>query len=996
MKVNKNIVKKNGFTLVELLAVIAILVIIMLIALPNLSSSIERKENKSLELVKGTVETAGALYYQSNPEVCYIAVQTLIDEDYLDVDDVKKFKDGYVVYNSTTKEFEYTDEEPTDGATCPSFGKKEYVVKYDGNGATNGSMEDSKIIYLQQFVTRRNTFAKTGYSFDCWNEKEDGTGKAWSLTSDGVYENGNGENKIKWTYKKNITLYARWKANTYTVKYDGNGATSGSMEDSKATYDVNFKTIKNKFAKTGYTFDGWNEKSDGTGKKWTLATEGVYESEKDWKWNYTNDLTLYAQWVASKYNVTLDAYGGSVTPASIEVTYDGNYGTLPAAARTGYAFAGWYTDKTNGTKITNDTKVTITSNQTLYAHWTANSYSINYVLNNGSYGSNHPSTATFDKVITINNPSKTVKVTGNVNGSGASVGGAQNKAQIFAGWTPSNWDANTAYYGTSSTNVTIKWDNSSTKVSVDYFKNLTSGTGTVTLTANWTPVAMTLPTVTKTGHTCAWYNTSGTSGGSKVGDSGGAYTPSATSSATITVYARCTPIPYTLTYNANGGSVSPASKTINYNDEYGDFPTPTREGYVFTGWYTTATGNTKATTTTKITKDTTIFAHWSPIYLKEGTSRGATSNYLGTSIKKGEIRSIVFKNSISGHTVNGTNCWDVSSTQSKDVLLWVESTTEVDGTTYYNIAIGQNGGVVANPNSSYLFSNLYNMISINFTNFNTNNVINMQGLFYYCELISSLNLSNFNTSNVTNMAELFYNCKALTSLNFSSFNTSKVTDMEEMFGGCRNLVSLNLSNFNTSNVTNMSFMFYNCDSLTSLNVSNFDTSKVTDMSYMFNYDILFTSLNLSNFNTSKVTNMESMFGHCKNLVSLNLSNFNTSNVTNMSNMFLLCYNLTSVNVSSFNTSKVTRMNGMFQNCESLTSLNLSSFDTSNVTNMTCMFYECKVLTTLDLHNFNISNVTSSLNSFTGIKTNCKITVKSTTMKNWILSKNSSLTNIVIA
>lgn len=68
---------------------------------------------------------------------------------------------------------------------------------------------------------------------------------------------------------------------------------------------------------------------------------------------------------------------------------------------------------------------------------------------------------------------------------------------------------------------------------------------------------------------------------------------------------------YTLSFNANGGSVSETSRTLFYGYEYGDLPTPTRTGYTFTGWYTQQSGGTKLyNTTTMGSSNVTIYAHW--------------------------------------------------------------------------------------------------------------------------------------------------------------------------------------------------------------------------------------------------------------------------------------------------------------------------------------------------------------------------------------------------
>lgn len=84
------------------------------------------------------------------------------------------------------------------------------------------------------------------------------------------------------------------------------------------------------------------------------------------------------------YTVTFDSNGGSTpNPATTTVTYDGIYGTLPTVTRTGYSFSGWYTAASGGSKIESSTKVTITADQILYAHWEANVYKVTFNSNGG-------------------------------------------------------------------------------------------------------------------------------------------------------------------------------------------------------------------------------------------------------------------------------------------------------------------------------------------------------------------------------------------------------------------------------------------------------------------------------------------------------------------------------------------------------------------------------------------------------------------------------------
>ena len=191
--------------------------------------------------------------------------------------------------------------------------------------------------------------------------------------------------------------------------------------------------------------------------------------------------------------------------------------------------------------------------------------------------------------------------------------------------------------------------------------------------------------------------------------------------------------------------------------------------------------------------------------------------------------------------------------------------------------------------------------------------------------------------NITNTCyKMFYSCKAQ-EIDVSEFNTSNVINMEGMFWNCTSLTNLDLINFNTSNVTTMRYMFAGCSSLTNLDVSNFNTSNVTNIQSIFAGCSKLTSLDFSNFNTSKVTNMQFMFSICSSLTSLDLSSFNTAKVTNMSYMFNGCSSLTSLDLSSFNTSNVTNMSWMFQNCSKLSNLNISNFDFTNVTSYSSMF-----------------------------------------------------------
>lgn len=291
---------------------------------------------------------------------------------------------------------------------------------------------------------------------------------------------------------------------------------------------------------------------------------------------------------------------------------------------------------------------------------------------------------------------------------------------------------------------------------------------------------------------------------------------------------------------------------------------------------------------------------------------------------------------------------------------------------------------------SYMFNNLASLKSLDLSNFNTENVTNMFGMFMECVNLVTLNISSFDTSKVTDMAVMFDRCKSLQELNLYHFNTSNVTTMRAMFCQCISLKSLNISNFNTIQVTDMADMFSECEKLESLNVSSFNTSNVTDMSDMFSYCRIIENIyGLENFDTNKVKSMTRMFSCCEKIKKLNLSSFSTSNVTSMSFMFYNCQELEETNVSNFDTLKVTNMESMFEYCLLLNNLDLSSFYTTNVSSMQNMFRYCTSLANLDIRNFDISKVSSDETAyrfmFTYLPSTAIVKVKSATEQQWILS-----------
>lgn len=97
-----------------------------------------------------------------------------------------------------------------------------------------------------------------------------------------------------------------------------------------------------------------------------------------------------------------------------------------------------------------------------------------------------------------------------------------------------------------------------------------------------------------------------------------------------------------------------------------------------------------------------------------------------------------------------------------------------------------------------------------------------------------LDFSEFNTEGVVDMTSMFRNCQNLKRLDLFSFDTSNVESMDMMFQGCTSLVELNISSFDTGKVFSAERMFCNCKSLRTLDISNFDMSYLLfDNKYTF-------------------------------------------------------------------------------------------------------------------------------------------------------------------
>ena len=347
---------------------------------------------------------------------------------------------------------------------------------------------------------------------------------------------------------------------------------------------------------------------------------------------------------------------------------------------------------------------------------------------------------------------------------------------------------------------------------------------------------------------------------------------------------------------------------------------------------------------------------------KAENSPSETTNFFNGPIARNKIKKITFYDTLN---VEGySNNFDISEDSSGKVLAWYKT----DSNGYYELAIGQDGGVIANPNMSYYFQQLTALEEINLEKLDTFGVITIDHLFYNCKSLKMVDVTNIDTGNATNMSHMFYNCSSLTSINLSNFITTKATNMSNMFYNCNSLTELNINNFDTSNVSNMSRMFYGCYRLTKLDLTNFNTSKVTNMALMFTGCASLTKLDLTKFDTRNLTNMQSMFSSCTKIKELDIRNFNTSKVTNMLKLFSDCTSLIEIDLTNFNTSNVIDMSNMFFNCRSMEEIDVSSFDTTKVNNMSEMFANLLKINTIYVGSkWTMANVTNSNDMFLNSK-----------------------------
>lgn len=253
------------------------------------------------------------------------------------------FAGWYTLENNGVKVTKDTVMQSVHGETVYAhWNANPYNIRFDGNKASSGSMDAEYILYDETKPLAANAYKKTGYTFTGWNTKADGSGKTYH----------DEDNVLNLATNGVITLYAQWSANHYSVVFDRNHATGGVVGAVSMIYDQSRQLPANGFTRTGYQFDGWNTKADGSGQSYkdkayvtNLATGGV--------------TTLYAQWkplTDTRYTVyyAYEGIPGQQNTGWFETQRHGTTDTMVKPDLSMFAKTGFITPETEELKIKPD------------------------------------------------------------------------------------------------------------------------------------------------------------------------------------------------------------------------------------------------------------------------------------------------------------------------------------------------------------------------------------------------------------------------------------------------------------------------------------------------------------------------------------------------------------------------------------------------------------------------------------------------------------------
>ena len=480
------------------------------------------------------------------------------------------------------------------------------INEYNFNDSNVPVVQSAKIsnLKLEALVNDKNGLS--AYSITSANAKEPGTWKNASGSTYTINETVDDYDKIIWIKNidgnviyKDLTPVSDLTIDPAGGTYNGSTGSITTSERYKNEIELSDPT------REGYTFSGWNV----TGERSTLKDSSTamlinkvrMMSTRLAEGNSGNKTLVMgieatkvtATWTGKDYTLTINPNGGSYSGNTNTQTKNVKYSTsetIVDPTREGYTFTGW-TVSSDKASLNGKTFNIGTEDCTLTANWVINSY---------------PWIAYHNKM--------------NVNGNGYTLVSADTKegeADFGTKVTP-NVNTYTGFTSPASKTITIVVDTKpSTKNVVNYnydrnkytltinpnggtYNNTTSNT----TTSEYFEAVKTIVSPTKTGYTFKRWT--------KTGNSTLTDTTLTMGSENTTLTANYEANKYTVTFNANSGRVTTSNKSVTYANKYGTLPVPTRDGYEFLGWFTSATSGTqiKEDTTVAITANQTLYAHW--------------------------------------------------------------------------------------------------------------------------------------------------------------------------------------------------------------------------------------------------------------------------------------------------------------------------------------------------------------------------------------------------
>ena len=888
---------------------------------------------------------------------------------------------------------------------------KTYTVKYDSNGGT-GSMDDSVFKLATDVRLSNNKFSKENYTFIGWSTSKGGE---VTYTNEAKVKDLGGEGDI-------VTLYAVWKSNTYTIKYDSNGG-NGFVGESSYNYGNSIKLTKNKFTKDGYTFIGWNTNKD--------ASVALYTDEQEVS-GLSGNITLYAVWKVNEYNVNVTVQNGTVDVANKKVIekQNGVFNLTPSNSNYKDASVSCTNDQTGIVKnnvltvsnVTKDTVCTVTYykySTVLYNDGTLilNEYSYNRESNTTKHGS-------VTKEYAPMNESNSYVFSSDSdipwNGENSSV----TSVEIGSKMKPTS----TAYWFYNLTNMSngdfTNLDTSDVTTMEGMFAETSRNSQSFTLSGleSWNTSKVTnmssmfvftgaYSTVWNIGNLSNWDVSNVTTmfcmfrgmaasastfnldiskwDTSSVTDMGGMFASSLYS----------TNIAFDLDL-----SNWDVSKVTNMSGMFG------KAGINSSTW---TIGDISNWNTSSVTDMSSMF---------ESAGQNATtwtvgdlSNWNTSSVTNmsGMFESAGLSATtwsvkipkVTGSLSNTTSKWYGSSES-----VYAEPTTGKQFTLPADVNVVVQDGSLASGETStksgWTGDNFtFNIVPNDSSKTGFVSCTNNQTGTFKDNVLTVSNVTNDTTCTVTykSISTVLYNDGTLImnelgvnrASNISTHGT--VTKEYPAMSDSNSYVFGNESSVpwsdNKSSIIKVAigdemqpistaYWFYNLTNMSNGDFTNLDTLKVIDMNSMFynaGFNATSFNLNLSSWDTSKVTNMNAMFGSSGFLSSTwsvgNLSSWDTSKVTNMSGMFNCAGRSSSTwnigNLSSWDVSNVTNMSYMFNGAANISTTwdigNLSSWNVSKVTNMSYMFGSVGNAATNwkigDISNWDVSKVTDMSHMF---------------------------------